>query len=652
MVEMAMRKREGRWRGGAVVVLAETGVLAAAVAVATMVASPLAAQEPVARAYLEPPEVEAGERFALHIEISGVTEVEALTLPERFPFALAATDPAGRDATGLLPPVVGDVMPYTLQVTPATGQSPGSVTVSYALVAEETGFLEFDPFRIAADGRTLQTEAVMLFVRPRSEPTTARAWIEPPVVRLMEPFTLFVDVPGPVRAGRVDVPDLSEFATRQGMAGALSSRRPASYQYVALRSGTHEIGPLTVHVAGEVYETEPVTLVVSDEPRGIEAHAGVNTERAWVGGQFVLVVEATGAREFDQDPVLPDLSSFAELLAGASMGRTPTTVDRTYRFRALVPGDFEIGPITVRAAGQTVRTEPIRLTIAEAPPVPVAVPEDLRTSVAVHKRRVYVGEPVPISYQLLARSGLGREEWSVREGTTFTPPVHEDLRLHDLGRQSGGWRRVSVDDRLYRAHSEHVVAFVPLETGGTTIGPAVFQVQVSRPADLPLRTEMRDPTRARLVGWMGEWTPMTLTTDPIAVEVMPLPTEGRPQSFRGRVGRVEIASRLNRTEAQVGDTVTLRVEVTGGAYLRLMPDPAIIVPDGFDILGPEISDDPPRIDVDQPGQRTLVFRLVPKREGSYRIPAVELAWFDPETEEYGVSRAEPFDITVDPGGGE
>ena len=143
---------------------------------------------------------------------------------------------------------------------------------------------------------------------------------------------------------------------------------------------------------------------------------------------------------------------------------------------------------------------------------------------------------------------------------------------------------------------------------------------------------------------------MTLTTDPIAVEVMPLPTEGRPQSFRGRVGRVEIASRLNRTEAQVGDTVTLRVEVTGGAYLRLMPDPEIIVPDGFDILGPEISDDPPRIEVGQRGQRTLVFRLVPRREGSYRIPAVELAWFDPETEEYGVSRAEPFDITVGPGG--
>ena len=80
MVEMALRRREGVWWGGAAMVAA-----LAAVAGTAVVASPLAAQEPAARAYLEPPEVEVGERFTLNIEVSGVTEVEAVGLPGSIP---------------------------------------------------------------------------------------------------------------------------------------------------------------------------------------------------------------------------------------------------------------------------------------------------------------------------------------------------------------------------------------------------------------------------------------------------------------------------------------------------------------------------------------------------------------------------------------
>ena len=628
--------------------LLRAGPIAAAAGF-VLVGVSLSAQEPTAWVYLEPPEVEVGEQFALKIEFTGVNEVEGLILPDRFPFALAASDHMRPDITTEPPLDIRDPLPYTLEITPPTGQSPGSVSISYSLVASEAGFFEFNPFRIVADGRTLETEPVMLFVRPRSEPATARAWIEPPVVKLMERFTLFVDAPGPHGSARMDVPDFSEFALRRGATGALSSRRPAFYQFVARKSGTHEIGPVTVQVGGEVYQSEPVTLVVSDEHSEIEAHAGVNTEQAWVGGEFVLVVEVTGTHEFDEDPVLPDISAFAERQRGGSRGRSTFTVSRNYHFRALQPGEFEIGPVTVRAASQTVLTDPVQLTITEGPPDPVAVPEDLRATATADKRRAYAGEPVLVSYRLLARDSFGFERWSVIDGTTFIPPEHEDFQAHDLGRQPGGMRRVSVDGRPYRNASEHLVTLVPLETGAKTMDPAEFRVQVNRRSITNLRVEPRDPTGART---MGNWTPMTLATDPISVEVVPLPAEGRPESFRGHVGRVAVASWVNRTEAEVGDTVTLRVEMTGGAYLRLMPEPEIVVPDGLDIAGPEVSDEPRRFEVGRPGKRTFVYRVVPTRDGSYRIPAVEVAWFDPETREYGVSRARHFDISVGPAGRE
>ncbi len=620
---------------------------AATTLLAAVTASPLSAQEPVVRAYLEPPEVEVGGQFTLRIEVSGASEVENVVIsPARqLPFARAATTFPFFDASEGVP------LPFTTEITAATAQSPGLVTFSYPLLALETGFFDIGPFQVTADGRTLETERAMLMVTSPDAPTV-RARFEPSEVRLMETFQLVVEAPGlDASLNDVILPDLSSFA-RQGTA---ASSHGAIYQLVATRPGTHEVGPISVSVGGEVYETEPLTLVVSEEHRTIEARATLNTDRAWVGGEFVLSVEARGVEKLEEDPVLPELSGFAELLSGGSsgygFGNGEFTTSASYRFRALTPGDFEIGPVTVTTAGQTVRTEPVRLTITDVPPDPFVSPEQLRAIATIETQRVFVGEPVFVSYQVLARDGPPSSAWSVYEGGSFTPPEHQDFQIHNLDEQPGSiLRRISVDGRAFRAATRHLVALVPLQPGEKTVGPAEFQVQVNTREPFGVgRNPWEEHSRARM---MGEWTPVTLATDPVSVEVVPLPAEGRPESFRGHVGRVAVASWLDRTEARVGDTVILRVVVTGNAYLRLMPDPEIIVPEGFEISEPEVSDDPPRLLVGESAERTLVYRLVPTREGAYRIPAVEVSWFDPETEEYGVARAEPFDLAVGPAGRE
>ncbi len=624
----------GRWRAGPV----------AAVAGFVFVGGTLTAQEPTVRAYVEPPEVEVGGQFELKIEVTGVSEVEDFNYQPGFyrPFAQR------RD-------LFDGGLPFAMEIMPATAQSAGSVTISFLLMAVETGFFDFAPFRLTVDGRTLETDRVLLLVTPPGDTAdgVVRARFEPSEPMLMEKFTLVVDAPGrELLVEDVTLPDLSAFATP---IGSSSMYRSARFDFLVFRPGSHETGPVSVSVGGEVYETGPLTLVVNEEHGAIEAYAAVNTERIWVGAEFVVSVETRGVRELDEDPVLPDISGFAELLSGGASGHGYNsrgfTAHAEYRFHALQSGEFEIGPITVAAAGQTVQTEPMRLTIAEAPPDPVVSPEQLRATVTAARRRVYVGEPVFVSYQVLARDGSPFGEWSVRGGDhAFTRPVHGDFQIHDLGRQRGGWRRITVDGRSYRADTEHLMALKPLQAGDKTIGPAEFRVQVNTREPFGLRLS-RGENMSR-AGIRGEWTPMTLTTDPISVEVMPLPTEGRPESFRGQVGTVEVASWLDRTEAVVGDTVTLRVALSGDAYLRLMPVPRIILPEGLEMSEPEISDDPPRVEPDRPSTRTLVYRLVATREGNYRLAAVEVPWFDPETAEYGVSRAEPFDLTVGPAGRE
>ena len=134
MVEMRRCLLEELRREGPVgLVRAIVVVAAATLPVTTVTAGPLSAQELAARAYLEPPEVEVGEEFALKIEVMGVSEVEELVLPREFPFARPPSDAP----FALMPS--DDVLPYTMEITPATAQTAGSVTFSYSLVAREAG---------------------------------------------------------------------------------------------------------------------------------------------------------------------------------------------------------------------------------------------------------------------------------------------------------------------------------------------------------------------------------------------------------------------------------------------------------------------------------------------------------------------------------
>lgn len=613
------------------------GVVVCTGVLAVLVVGSLSAQTPAARIYLEPAEVRLGDPFRVIVEVTGANEVAD---PEPlFSFYQFTDDPPD------------GAVPYATEIRAPTSQEVGgSVAFSYSLVAGVAGSFEVGPFELRADGRELQTETATLVVTvPDPGAITVRARLDRTEARVGDELELIVDVtPAGLRLQWPDLPDLSGVATWRF--GGRWREGSMVLGLMASAPGTQEIGPLVFKVGEDTFETEPVTLVVTGEAPTIEAHASLNTEQTWVGSDFVLVVEIAGVKELDADPVLPDMSAFAQPPrprgAGSSWGGGRATLRRTYHIRAATAGEFEIGPVRVLAAGQTLLTEPLPLVIAGSPaPAPVELAESLRTTATADLRRVYVGQPVIVTHQLLARDNpMGFEGWRVEEGDTLVLPAQEDFHVLRIGWQ-GGWDRVSVDGRPYRAASKHLAGFFPREAGRKTIGPAEFNFQIHQRE----RTHFFEGTRAQRE---GTWSPVTLTTDAIPIEVVPLPAEGRPLSFRGFVGRLGLVARVDRTDMEIGDTLTLRVEVSRDVYGLAMPEPEIAFPAGFEVVERDTDDTTGRggrrsANWMLPSEtRVHTYRLVARSEGGFRIPSVEVSWFDPESESYGTARTQPFDVTV------
>ena len=387
----------------------------------------------------------------------------------------------------------------------------------------------------------------------------------------------------------------------------------------------------------------------------LQAHASVSPSVVPLNGQFTLEVELRGTNRVDVEPSLPDLGAFSRYIGrntSTSMqiiaGVTTVSLTIQYRYRAIREGTFEIGVIEVEAGGQVLRTQPVTLTVSPAdaaagggPEEPSGVgPDDLFLVAEVSKTRVYQNEPIEVSYRLFTRVNV----------TSYN--------LFDLVESEGFWmedvpgpRTPEVEQRVrggqpYTTAVVRRVVLFPAGPGTKTIEPmsveARLQVQRQRRS---LFDDFFD--RSSL---FGSQVPVIVVSDPVQVEVLPLPVPGRPRSFTGLVGRLNVSASIDRSSVETNDAVTLELIVEGEGNLRGLAAPVIDFPGDFEVFPPEVTESIDRTGSRIRGSRTYEYVLIPRSPGEKTIPPVAMSYFNAESGLYATSASEPLrlDVTGDP----
>lgn len=379
-------------------------------------------------------------------------------------------------------------------------------------------------------------------------------------------------------------------------------------------------------------------------------------------GQFVLNVEVSGSRGVDGDPALPDLSAFAVYLGSGTStsmqfanGRMSTSHTIQYRFRATQEGTFEIGPVTVRADGRDLRTEPLVIEVSGTPAggaggrgssgaragADGAVSADaLFVTATLSDEQVYVNQPVVVEYRIFTRVDVQGVNIVRQPGTAGfwveelpTPQRSEEV-VRDGVRYTGGvFRRV---------------ALFPTSAGPKRIDPLVIEAQVRVQRRSPFG---RDPFGDLFGdGLFGRRVPVSAPSNALDLEVLPAPS-GAPASYSGFVGSLAVSAGVDRTEAETNDALTLRLDISGTGNIRTLPDPTLNLPPAFEVYPPEMSEEVEPAADSVRGRRVYEYVVVPREPGRITIPSVELAYFDPARGAYAVAASDPVtvDVTGDPG---
>jgi len=265
-----------------------------------------------------------------------------------------------------------------------------------------------------------------------------------------------------------------------------------------------------------------------------------------------------------------------------------------------------------------------QLAIVARAPVDTARPVNFHA--VLMPDTVYVGQQATYQVGVFIEDAL---RLRLRHNPEFVPPDAQGMLAYELG----GGRGPAVRRVGRRSYEVHVFerAFFPLAPGRYAVPSA--QLIYSLPLSISFFS--REETH-------------TLVAESLGVVAVPPPAAGRPDDFTGAVGDLSLAARLDSTVARVGDPMLLTVSVMGRGNVKLLPRPAVAVPWGSTVAGPE------RVTIDTAtdevrGVKEFDWLVTPRDSGDLAFPAVRYPYFNPYSERYEVAVTSPALVHVHPG---
>jgi len=343
---------------------------------------------------------------------------------------------------------------------------------------------------------------------------------------------------------------------------------------------------------------------------------------------------------------------------------TSSSVTYNYTILPLRAGKFTIPPQIVHAGGSLLRTPELTLNVADSPgrssnarPSRGTQSQSVRASdlvfaeLIVPKKTAYVGEIVPVQIQM----GFDpRVRPRLIEPPEITGQGFTAQKLQESGQNSE-----TINGRPYDVVT-YKTAITAARAGKFELGPvkAKAQVLVPRARSAP-RTRSRspfdlfdlddpfsDPFFSNPFAQMGERREVEIKSEPVALEVKPLPPNA-PPSFSGAIGNFTMTTDAKPKSVQVGDPITVTTEIAGRGNFDRVNAPVVEDERGWHKYPPSSKfkqDD----EVGLSGTKTFETVLSPN-EKKQSLPLLAFSYFDPVKEQYVTLRSEAMPITVQGG---
>jgi hypothetical protein len=345
----------------------------------------------------------------------------------------------------------------------------------------------------------------------------------------------------------------------------------------------------------------------------------------------------------------PNQSTSMQIINGVSS----SSLSLSYVLMPSSVGAFTIGSASVQYDGQTYKTDPLTVTIVKGSQKPQdqkntsisneEIAKNLFIRATLDKNKVYQGEQVTITYKLYTRLNIAAQ-----------------MSVDKLPQYQGFWaeeietpRNISfttevVNGKQYRVGLLKRAALFPSQSGKLEVTPfeltVPVQVEKKKNPNNVWDDFFGDPFgRAQIVEYSAK-------SNTLKVDVMPLPENNKPASFKGAVGRFNFSTSLDKSNTKTNEPISLKLKISGTGNISLLDFPVFETPNGFEKYDPKVDDQINRKGVIS-GFKEAEYLMIPRIAGAREIPAIEFSYFDPSKRSYQTIKSKSYSVKIEQGQG-
>jgi len=343
-----------------------------------------------------------------------------------------------------------------------------------------------------------------------------------------------------------------------------------------------------------------------------------------------------------------------------------TNVSYTYILQAPTKGTFSIAPASCKIDGKSYTTTKHSIEVLgngsaasttqastdsgnkQSPNMNGVDDKQLFIKAFADKTKVYRGEQILLTnkiYTLIPVSNLSVDKLS-------SYPGFWSINLLENNQQLQQYNQV-IDGKEYIVADLKKEALFAQKTGKLEIAP----MELSCVAKIPRtkkKTQTNDPFfdsffNDPFFNNAYQSIEKKLYTKPITIEVLPLPTQGKPADFSGAVGSFSISSNIDQKNVKANEAITVKYTVSGEGNIDLIPDLSVQFPADFEVYDPKITTNSKKGNSGVSGYKMFEYTLIPRSAGTYEIPSVSFNFFNPKTKRYQVKSTDAYSVEVEKG---
>lgn len=326
-----------------------------------------------------------------------------------------------------------------------------------------------------------------------------------------------------------------------------------------------------------------------------------------------------------------------------------STVDYSYTYRAVEPGEHTIGEARITVGNKVYTTKPVTFIvlppdkaaaagtgarvddISSQTPDKTVSANDVFVRIILNKTRAYEQEAILCTIKLYTK-------YSISSFLPTTQPAFDGFLIEELNLQPQLNEMEHYNGQNYMTAVLKKCIIFPQKSGKLTINSGKYDITVVQ--------------HERFSGFWGGSRPVErdihVSSNSASINISPLP-QPQPAGFTGAVGDYSIDSRLSTSTFRTNEAASLIYTIKGTGNIKSIREPQIDFPTEFEQYTPQTDVSSQVTGSNVSGSMTIDYTFVPQNVGEFTIGADNFVYFNPESGKYVTLNTPRYDIKVSQG---